>query len=89
MSTDSAAIAAAGDVATPTAATPAGLSIADLPANSDRPQRHADNPRVFFDIEIGGAHAGRIVMELYKQEGESSGRMEGGQVAAVSGVRAP
>jgi hypothetical protein len=70
MSTDSAAIAAAGDVATPTAATPAGLSIADLPANSDRPQRHADNPRVFFDIEIGGAHAGRIVMELYKQEGE-------------------
>jgi cyclophilin family peptidyl-prolyl cis-trans isomerase len=25
-----------------------------------------DNPRVFFDIEIGGEHAGRIVVELYK-----------------------
>ncbi|KAG1677926.1 hypothetical protein FOA52_001344 [Chlamydomonas sp. UWO 241] len=25
----------------------------------------ADNPRVFFDIEIGGEHAGRIVVELY------------------------
>lgn len=23
-----------------------------------------ENPRVFFDIEIGGEHAGRIVMEL-------------------------
>ena len=25
----------------------------------------ADNPRVFFDIEIGGESSGRVVIELY------------------------
>ena len=27
---------------------------------------HKDNPRVFFDISIGGQMAGRLTMELYK-----------------------
>jgi len=31
-----------------------------------RPQRHPDNPVVFFDIAIGGQSVGRIVIELYK-----------------------
>jgi peptidyl-prolyl isomerase H (cyclophilin H) len=30
------------------------------------PQRHPDNPVVFFDISIGGHAVGRIVMELFK-----------------------
>ena len=30
------------------------------------PKRSGPQPRVFFDISIGGAPAGRIVMELYK-----------------------
>ncbi|KAJ1964292.1 peptidyl-prolyl cis-trans isomerase cpr6 [Dipsacomyces acuminosporus] len=29
---------------------------------------NGDNPRVFFDISIGGTPAGRIVMELYKDQ---------------------
>lgn len=28
----------------------------------------AENPRVFFDITIGGVASGRIVMELYKNK---------------------
>ena len=31
-----------------------------------RPQRHGDNPVVFFDVSIGGQPVGRIVMELFK-----------------------
>ena len=31
-----------------------------------RPQRHPDNPVVFFDLSVGGQSIGRIVMELYK-----------------------
>mmetsp|Transcript_61875 Transcript_61875/g.188944 ORF Transcript_61875/g.188944 Transcript_61875/m.188944 type:complete len:186 (-) Transcript_61875:58-615(-) len=31
-----------------------------------RPQRHADNPVVFFDISIGGHPVGRIKMELFR-----------------------
>ena len=31
-----------------------------------RPQRHPDNPVVFFDVSVGGQNIGRIVMELYK-----------------------
>ena len=27
---------------------------------------HPSNPRVFFDVEIGGKNAGRIIMELFK-----------------------
>jgi peptidyl-prolyl isomerase H (cyclophilin H) len=30
------------------------------------PKRHPDNPIVFFDISIGGLHAGRILLELFK-----------------------
>lgn len=31
-----------------------------------RPQRHIDNPVVFFDISIGGHPVGRIKMELFR-----------------------
>jgi len=31
----------------------------------NRPQRHPDNPVVFFDIEISGQSAGRIKLELF------------------------
>mmetsp|Transcript_107638 Transcript_107638/g.229824 ORF Transcript_107638/g.229824 Transcript_107638/m.229824 type:complete len:191 (+) Transcript_107638:99-671(+) len=31
-----------------------------------RPQRHPDNPVVFFDISIGGHPMGRVKMELYR-----------------------
>eukprot|EP00913_Durusdinium_trenchii_P010093 g9466.t1 len=32
----------------------------------NRPQRHIDNPVVFFDISIGGHPVGRIKMELFR-----------------------
>mmetsp|Transcript_17935 Transcript_17935/g.49216 ORF Transcript_17935/g.49216 Transcript_17935/m.49216 type:complete len:200 (+) Transcript_17935:67-666(+) len=31
-----------------------------------RPQRHPDNPVVFFDISIGGHPVGRVKMELFR-----------------------
>ena len=33
---------------------------------SNHPVANESNPRVFFDMEIGGAPAGRIEMELRK-----------------------
>lgn len=32
----------------------------------NRPQRHPDNPVVFFDMSIGGHHVGRVKLELYR-----------------------
>jgi hypothetical protein len=37
------------------------------------------NPNVFFDISIGGAPAGRVVMELFA--GEQEWRLENGSIA--------
>jgi len=34
-------------------------------ADWSKDMRHASNPRVFFDIAVGGASLGRVVMELY------------------------
>ena len=33
-------------------------------AGENAPQRHPDNPVVFFDVTIGGHNVGRIKMEL-------------------------
>jgi peptidylprolyl isomerase len=47
---------------------PTAFRLFRLRRNSPPPPdlvRMAPNPRVFFDIDIGGAPAGRIVMELY------------------------
>jgi len=44
------------------------LSLPDLKPTAERPMRDASNPRVFFDIEIGGEKEGRIVMELYAKD---------------------
>jgi peptidyl-prolyl isomerase H (cyclophilin H) len=32
----------------------------------NRPQRHPENPVVFFDIEVGGHPQGRVKMELFR-----------------------
>lgn len=58
-------------MASEAAATPAataGLSIPSQPVNMDQKMRDESNPRVFFDISIGGEPAGRIVMELYAKD---------------------
>lgn len=67
-STPAATAASSSSLAT---ASPAGLSIPSLPQNSDRAMRDAKNPRVFLDMDIGGNPAGRIVMELFKKDGQT------------------
>ncbi|KAF8677224.1 hypothetical protein HU200_046702 [Digitaria exilis] len=54
----------------PAASTPPAQKARGIspPQNPPPPMAAASNPRVFFDMTIGGAPAGRIVMELYANE---------------------
>ena len=42
-----------------------------------------DNPKVFFDIEIGGESAGKVVMELFADTVPKVGLLSGVNVATA------
>jgi hypothetical protein len=78
---DSSVSATAGVAATPAAG--AGLSMPNQPLNMDQPMRDPSNPRVYFDVAIGGESAGRVVMELYSKDGQTTTQ----QYPSVRGAR--